>query len=137
PGSLLKPSCRRGDLEVGDLFVVESGGQVSSKKRIALCAIHRLLNVSAVNAIGFRQRDQRSCEFHLWIRPAQTDRLSHKAISVQASRGIGLAFAHPLLVSLGQVTDVEPSQGIGATRVIRFRRASLKSRYQLLRYMWV
>ena len=69
--------------------------------------------------------------------PRRLMALFHPAISVQASRGIGLAFAHPLLVGFGQVADVEPREGVRVTSGIRVRRALLKSRDQLLRYLWV
>ena len=38
-----------------------------------------------------------------------------KAVSVKAVRGVRLAFAHPLFVSLGQVPDVEPGKSAGVT----------------------
>src|SRR5271169_3742618 len=117
--------------------MVEVRGQVLREKRIVLCSCHRFLDVIAVSAVGARQGDQRSREFHFWIRPAQTDCLSYPAISVETGRGVGLAFAYPLLVSLGQVADVEPCEGVRASGGIRVRRARLKSRDQLLRRLRV
>src|SRR5216683_1208715 len=91
------------------------GSQDLSEKRIALCSCHRLLNVITVCAIGARQGDQGSREFHFRIGAAQADCFSHPAISVQASRRVGRALPQPLLVSLGQVADVEPREGVGVS----------------------
>src|SRR5215469_8549291 len=95
--------------------MVEVAAQVPCEKSIVLCSCQRLLDVIAMSDVGVRQGDHGSREFHFRIRPAQTDCLSYRAISVETGCGVRLAFAHPLPVSFGQITDIEPRECVRAS----------------------
>ena len=115
PGSLLRPSCRSGHEKVRDCLAIEVGGQVLREQRVVFRSCHRLLDVIAVSGFGAGQGNQGGGEFHFGIRPAQTDCFGYPAVSVETGGGVGLAIAHPLLVRLGEVADVKPCEGVGAT----------------------